>query len=156
MRSDIKVWIFIWQKRSHWTNERSKGTKNMSMLVTTGASMSCTFGAGTATFQATTNPMVLCGGKVVGTIQDAAAGVNIPPFGMCTTLSNPAVAAATAAALGVLTPVPCTPIPTSWTPSQLSVLSGGKPCLTQDCQCMCSYGGTIAFTSPGQTNVIVK
>ena len=35
--------------------------------------------------------------------------VNVLPFGLCTSLANPITAAQTAAALGVLTPGPCTP-----------------------------------------------
>ncbi len=125
----------------------------MSLLLTTGTSMTCAFGTTPSSFIATSNPMVLAGGQPVGTIDDGQAVINIPPFGMCTTLSNPAVASATAAALGVLTPQPCTPQTKAWIPAGLTVLSGGKPCLTQECTCMCLYGGTITPGNPAQKNV---
>ena len=45
----------------------------------------------------------MCTGPAAN-IADVAPMVNVPPFGMCNMPSNPAVAAATAAALGVSTP----------------------------------------------------
>jgi hypothetical protein len=124
----------------------------MSLLLTTGTSLSCAFGTAPSNFIATSNPMFMAEGMPVGTIDDGQAVVNIP-FGMCTTLSNPAVASATAAALGVLTPQPCVPQTKAWIPSGVMVMSGGKPCLNQECKCMCLYGGTITPTNPAQKKV---
>jgi hypothetical protein len=77
--------------------------------------------------------------------------VNIPPFGVCTLISNPMVAAATAAALGVLTPVPCVPVPAgTWLPGNPKVLIGELPALTSDCKLMCAWGGAISVVFPGQ------
>jgi Domain of unknown function (DUF4280) len=45
----------------------------------------------------------------VATAADTIPGTNIPTFGMCMSLGNPAVAMATSAANGVLTPQPCVP-----------------------------------------------
>lgn len=86
------------------------------------------------------------------TIMDNVPVKNIPPFGMCTTQANPAVAAATSAALGVPTPAPCMPvIPAPWTPGAATVLISSQPALTDACKCLCAYGGQISFTSAGQT-----
>ena len=79
----------------------------MGLLVVTGAQLMCPFGTAPGNFSATTKPTVKAQGKPAGTIKDTAAMMNIAPFGMCTSLANPQVAAATAAALGVLTPQPC-------------------------------------------------
>ena len=126
----------------------------MSVLVNSGSSLSCTFGSVSTPFKATASPSVLIGGKPGGNITDASSTVNITPFGMCSTLSNPAVAAATAAALGVLTPQPCTPQTTAWVAESQTVLIGGKPCLTQGCTCMCAYGGSISVVDSGQKTVV--
>ena len=125
----------------------------MGQLVTTGASMVCSMGAGASTLNVTSQQTVLADGKPVATIQDATAMTNIPPFGMCSSLANPQVAAATAAALGVLTPQPCIPQTTgTWIPTQSTALAGGKPCLTHDCKLVCAYAGSITITTPGQLN----
>ncbi|MBQ7677248.1 MAG: DUF4280 domain-containing protein [Lachnospiraceae bacterium] len=122
----------------------------MSLIVNSGAQIMCTFGTTPSTLMATNAPLVLTDGKPTATIADAAPMSNIPSFGMCTSLANPQVAAATAAALGVLTPQPCIPATAAWIPAGSMVLAQGKPCLTQDCKCMCMYAGQISVLNPGQ------
>lgn len=127
----------------------------MGQLVTTGAVLMCTFGTAPGSLNVTSQMTCLTGGRPTATIQDCTPA-NITPFGMCTTLSNPQVAAATAAALGVLTPQPCTFVPTAgWIPTKPNVLIGGKPCLSGDSKLMCSYGGCICIVSAGQTKTTV-
>ena len=80
--------------------------------------------------------------------------VNILPFGMCSSLANPTVATATAAALGVLTPMPCIPvIPAPWTPGNPTVMIGNFPIINNTSQCFCAFGGAITFTNAGQQTV---
>jgi hypothetical protein len=78
------------------------------------------------------------------------------PFGMCSSLANPTVAAATSAALGVLTPMPCIPMTTApWIVGAPTVLIGDKPALNNSSTLMCNWGGVIQITMPGQTTVQV-
>ena len=122
--------------------------------VTASATLMCPFGMAPSTLMVTSQQKLLIEGKPVATIMDAAPISNIPPFGMCTTMSNPTVAAATAAKLGVFTPAPCVPATTAWIPgSKASRTIQGKPCVTNDCQCMCAYGGVISVSNPGQLKV---
>ena len=70
--------------------------------------------------------------------------------------ANPMVAAATAAALGVLTPMPCIPVtPAPWVPGSPTVLLRGMPALNNTSQCMCNWGGVIQITNPGTTKEMV-
>lgn len=88
-------------------------------------------------------------------IMDSKPIVNIPSFGMCTLPSNPAVAAATAAALGVPTPAPCVPVTgIPWVPGNPKVLTGNFPTLTTGSTCMCAYGGSISIVFAGQTTTL--
>ena len=82
--------------------------------------------------------------------------VNIPPFGMCSSLANPTVAAATTAALGVLTPMPCVPATvTPWAPGSPTVMLGNMPTLNNTCTLNCMWGGVITISQPGQTQTQV-
>jgi uncharacterized Zn-binding protein involved in type VI secretion len=116
------------------------------------AQLMCSFGAAPSALQVVPKgPPVQAGGQMAATIQDFAPNVNIMPFGMCNTPSNPQVAAATSAAMGVLTPQPCIPVTTApWTPGSPTVMINGAPALTNSCQCMCAWGGVITISMPGQ------
>jgi hypothetical protein len=120
-----------------------------------GAMMQCSFGV------APSSLVVLPANKVLtstpdANIMDNKPMVNILPFGMCSSMANPTVAAATAAALGALTPMPCVPvIPAPWAPGSPTVLIGNMPALNSDSKLMCAYAGVIQITSPGQTTVMI-
>ena len=86
-------------------------------------------------------------GPPAANIMDFAPMTNIPTFGMCMSPANPMVAAATAAALGVLTPMPCIPVTTPWTPGAPMVLVRNFPALDAASKCMCGYGGQISITT---------
>ena len=89
----------------------------MPIQVTTGAMLQCSFGAAPSTLQVRPAARVMAGGVPAATIMDHIPIANVPPFGMCSAPTNPTVATATTAALGVLTPMPCIPAtPSPWLP----------------------------------------
>lgn len=125
----------------------------MSFCVCGGAAISCSFGLSPSVLNVLPMARVMTS-QALATIMDQVPMVNIMPFGMCNSMANPMVAAATAAALGVLTPMPCIPVPAApWAPGSPTLLIGGKPALTSDSKLMCSYGGVIQITFPGTVNV---
>ena len=122
----------------------------MGMQVGLGATMMCTFGMAPSTLIVLPQNRVLVDNVPAANIMDHIPIVNIPPFGMCTTPSNPTVAAATAAALGVLTPMPCVPvIPAPWVPGSPTVMIGNMPALSNESKCICAWGGVISIMTPG-------
>ncbi len=125
----------------------------MALLVTGTAILSCSFGA------APTPLTVLPINKVLvnmpaANIMDNKPFLNITPFGVCTSLANPMVAAATAAALGVLTPMPCLPVTVApWVVGTPTVLIGNMPVLNSDSKLMCCWAGVISISFAGQIKV---
>ena len=126
----------------------------MAAAVVSGAAEQCTMGMAPGQLLVTSQTTVLVGGAPAATIADAAPTTNVTPCGMCTSMANPQVAAATAAALGVLTPMPCIPVPAGIWSCAGTPLIGGKPALSTDATLTCSYGGCIRIVSPGQTKVV--
>lgn len=116
----------------------------------------CTFGTVPCPLVVTPENKTINGSLPMATIMDNVMGKNISTFGMCSSMANPQVAAATAAAFGVLTPMPCIPLLTApWTPGAATVMINNKPALNNSSKLMCGYGGVISITNPGTTNVQV-
>lgn len=116
--------------------------------ITSGAKLMCPFAAGTGTLTVN-RPSPLHDNKPIANIADCQPMANISSFGMCTTLSNPQVASATSAALGVLTPQPCIPaIVGMWKPGKPDTLIAETPALLNTDTLQCMWGGVITI-QPG-------
>lgn len=123
----------------------------MPFQVVNGAQLTCTFGTSPSSLLVAPPTQVEAGFQQKATIQHYVPNINIMPFGMCMSPSNPQVAAATAAAMGVLTPQPCIPATTSpWTPGALSVQAAYQQVLDSQSMCNCMWAGVITITDPGQ------
>ena len=124
----------------------------MAIHVCSGAMLKCAFGLAPSTLTVLPLNRMLTSNMPAANIMDHVPMVNIMPFGACNTPTNPMVAAATAAALGVLTPQPCIPMTSSpWVPGVPNVLLGNQPALDNNCTLLCQWGGVIQVTNPGQT-----
>ena len=123
----------------------------MANHVCNGAMLQCTMGLAPGSLVVLPVNRVNTSSQPAATIMDNKPMVNVMPFGMCTSPANPAVAAATAAALGVLTPMPCIPNTASpWAPGAPTVMVAGQPALDDTSKLMCMWAGVISITSPGQ------
>jgi hypothetical protein len=128
---------------------------SMAMLVTMGAQLQCSFGVAPSVLSVTPENRVMDHNMPVATIMDHIPGKNILPFGMCNAPSNPAFIAATAAKLGIPTPVPCTPVTiTPWVPGSFKVMIANKPALNDTSKLMCMWAGVISILpGPPKANV---
>lgn len=127
----------------------------MGFAVCGGAMCTCTFGAAPSALTVTPEAKTTTS-MPIATIMDNVPMKNIMPFGMCSSMANPQVAAATSAAMGVLTPMPCVPVISApWAPGSPTVLIANKPALNQSSKCMCNWGGVISITNSGTTNITV-
>jgi Domain of unknown function (DUF4280) len=127
----------------------------MAQETVMGAMMTCSFGTAPASL-IVAPPLVNAGKVPAANILDFAPIANIPPFAMCTSIANPMVASATAAAMGVLTPMPCVPATAApWVPGSPTVMVRKSPALSSTSKCMCMWAGVISITYPGQPTVNV-
>jgi len=103
----------------------------MAYYVCSGAKLKCSMGSKQSELEVVhlTERVLLCG-KPMANIMDSKPMVNIKPFGQCSSLANPVVAAATSANYGRLQKMPCIPNTISpWVNGKMSVLVKGSPAL---------------------------
>ena len=123
----------------------------MPSQVVSGAQLACSFGAAPSSLTVLPVSRAQSSKQCAANIQDHVPMLNIAPFGMCLSPSNPQVAAATAAALGVLTPQPCIPVTASpWVPGVATAMLSNQPVLDNLSTCSCTWGGIIIIVDPGQ------
>ena len=128
----------------------------MPQQVCNGATLQCAMGMAPSSLVVLPINRVNTAEQPDANIMDYIPLVNIMPFGMCMSPANPEVAAATAAAFGVLTPMPCIPVTTSpWVPGAPTVLLANNPTLDSTSTLMCMWGGVIQIVSPGEFTVSV-
>lgn len=125
--------------------------------VCMGAMLQCSFGAAPSSLVVLPTNKMLTSFVPAANIMDNKPMVNIMPFGVCTSMANPTVAsataAATAAALGVftLTPMPCVPNTVApWAPGAPTVMLANMPVLDDSSKLACVWGGVISINFAGQ------
>jgi hypothetical protein len=124
--------------------------------VSMGALLKCSFGAAPSALVVLPANKVLAEGPPAANIMDHKPMVNIAPFAMCNSPANPTVIAATAAALGVLTPMPCVPATSApWVPGAPTVLIANMPALDNVSKCLCNWGGVISIVRPATVKTMV-
>jgi len=131
----------------------------MEYFVNKGAKLKCPCGSEQPELEVVHigDTVLLCG-KLMANIADNKPAVNIKPFGQCSSMVNPAVAAATAANYGRLQKMPCVPItPFPWLNGKMNLIINGSPALLNTSKCACSWsiGRLIEVADPGQNSVYV-
>lgn len=121
--------------------------------VCSGATMRCSFGDKSARLTVYPDRTVFLTGQPMANISDHTSLYNIAPFGKCHTTRYPATGAATAAAHGRLTPMPCVPgTMTNWRNGKDDYIIKGSPALLKSSYCKCCYGGIIRIVKDGQVD----
>lgn len=132
----------------------------MPFHVCNGATLKCPFAVppGISTLVVLPINRMLTSNQPAANIMDNKPMVNIPSFGACMSPGNPAFVAATSAALGVPTPVPCVPVtPAPWVTGAISnpVLLANFPALDNVSTLNCMMGGVIAIVMPGEMTEMI-
>lgn len=119
--------------------------------VVKGAKMMCSYGNSPAILTKPNSHGIHLKGKAMLNIGDFVPMINIGSFGLCSSLANPVVASATAANLGILTPMPCVPLTTiPWASGKVDNLVEGMPALLNISTNNCMYCGKINIIDDGQ------
>lgn len=119
--------------------------------VCSGAKMKCSCGDKIATLTVSPDRTVWLTDQPQANISDHVPLKNIAPFGKCHTVAFPPTGAATAAANGKLTPMPCMPnTPFPWMNGKNDYIIKDNAALLKSSVCNCIYGGVITIYDDGQ------
>lgn len=128
----------------------------MPQHVCNGAQLMCSMGMAPSALVVLPVKQVMTSNQPAANIMDHVPMMNVMPFGMCMSLANPTVAAATSAALGVLTPMPCIPnTPSPWAPGAPTDMLSFQPSLNNTSKLACLWAGVVSVVSPGQVTHMI-
>lgn len=117
--------------------------------VVKGAKLKCTCGDAESVLDIPRDHGVFINNTAQANAMDCVPMENVKPFGKCSSLANPTVAAATAAAQGTLQPMPCIPATaTPWTGTKTGLLINNSPAVVQSSQLSCAWCGVITVKNP--------
>ena len=117
----------------------------MSEYVVMGARLECIHGTAPSNLIILPNRTVSLTGKLRANIGDCKPMVNVMPFAMCKSPTNPGVIAAMGS------PIPCTPTCSIWLGGKTDVLVQGMPALMTNDRAICPLGmGDITIKDSGQ------
>lgn len=116
------------------------------MLSVMGAMTQCSFGIMPSSYMST-RVTTLTSSMPSSNITDSKIGVNILPFGGCSSPTNPTMNP-------YVFPWVCIPTLTPFIPTNPTMLLEKAPVTTSDSKSMCTFaaGGVVSFTTPGQFN----
>lgn len=127
------------------------GLASEDSYVVMGATTECTWGSTDSKLIVPFSHGVYIKGKAQLNIMDFKPVINILPFGLCSSMLNPLVAAATAANQGRLTKMPCVPVVvTPWIMGKNDDLIENFPALLNKSMNMCLFCGMITINDDGQ------
>ncbi len=130
----------------------------MAEAVVSNAMLKCMFGLGPGTLTILPTDQITVENQPIATMMDYIPMMNIGSFNMCNSPMNPQFIAATAAAMGTPTPVPCIPVTIApWVPPCIPpVLCANKPAIDKNSMCSCMWapmGITISQSGTTKTTV---
>lgn len=115
-------------------------TSGAGLVVVAGATLRCSAGACPSVLGVVDSPLLAGGGRLVATSADAAAGLNIRPFGRCAFRDGP-----------------CVPAPASrWSGCTGRSVTGRGALLDAGATLLCRQGGVIRIAHPGQTSTVLR
>jgi Domain of unknown function (DUF4280) len=129
----------------------------MPLLAADGAILACDKGTMPSPLGViAVNPQIKAVTKLAAEVTDCKPALNIRSFGMCNSMGNPAVQAATELNKGVLTPQPCTPnVISAWSGATIVTIRR-KPAIHVGSSTSCTFGGSIDIKDAVQKIVSVK